>query len=1152
MDNDKYFEMLSDEFEKAYAVASKAREKGYDPQPYVEIKPAPDLAARVEGIMGINGLAETIRKNSDGKSRQELAFAMTALVCSSADFPADPAKRMTAAVRIGLCILTEGILVAPTEGFQGVEIHRNPDGSDYASAVYAGPIRGAGGTSAALSVALTDHARKILGIGAYKAQQKEVERYLEEIMLYHTRAARLQYLPSESDMRKIIENCPVCIDGLPTEDFEVGIHRNIKRLDADGKEQMLTNRIRGGVALVTCEGVAQKAKSVLKHTKNVGLDWSWLNEIIKVDKGSSKPSDGKKDSSVFLKELVAGRPIFAYPEHSGSFRLRYGRSRFTGIASKGFSPATMILLEGFIATGTQLKVEKPGKGCIAMPVDSIEGPFVKLEDGRAFRIDDAETARNVIGKVSKILSVGDILVTYGDFKKSNTILNPTSFVEEYWAELLRAAGYKGDIPMKPGFAQALELSLRYSVPMHPQYIYDYNDCGVDLLSRFGIALSSAKFSSQELNSLGSITFEGEDAATARQFLELACVPHTDLGKSVIVESDAAKSIAASFGLSMDGKIVSDRNREAFAAIQSSGDFSKWPIEVLSGFSPFEIRRRSVRIGARMGRPEKAKERLMAPAPNVLFPIGEYGGKERNLSKAYSIEKKKFGNSSVELEIARYRCGKGHEPLNGNYCRVHKSRAYIEKLCPKCGKRTLEDTCDSCGAHTSGGERKMVDLAMMMDEALASMGMNQMPKLLKGVKGMMNKDKSVEPLEKGILRSMNGVHIFKDGTARFDATDAPITHFYPVEIGTPVKKLLELGYDKDYKGEPLEREDQLVELKHQDVIINNNGAEFMFKISKFIDSLLQRFYGMEPFYGLDDYKGLIGHLVVSLSPHTSAGVTGRIIGFTSVNVGLAHPYTISARRRNCDGDEDTTMLLLDALINFSRSYLPTTIGGTMDAPLILTVNVHPEEVDDEVWEMETVPSYGLDFYEAANKYTMPGDVQVERVGSRLNSEAIYSNLMFSHGSSPSALNDAPKRSAYTKFKSMSEKISVQFRLMDTLCTIDRADTAKRLILSHFIPDLMGNMHSYSKQTFRCVSCNAKYRRVPLIGVCTKCGGKLVLTISKGGIEKYLNTAIDLAKRYDLEPYIKQRVQLLKEEIETVFGGVGNGVMPTKQFDLSKFM
>ncbi len=49
--------------------------------------------------------------------------------------------------------------------------------------------------------------------------------------------------------------------------------------------------------------------------------------------------------------------------------------------------------------------------------------------------------RRSTSKIVKIIAVGDILVTYGDFKKSNTPLQPTSYVEEYWEEQLKAAGY---------------------------------------------------------------------------------------------------------------------------------------------------------------------------------------------------------------------------------------------------------------------------------------------------------------------------------------------------------------------------------------------------------------------------------------------------------------------------------------------------------------------------------------------------------------------------------------------------------------------------------------------------------------------------------------------------------------------------------------
>ena len=125
-------------------------------------------------------------------------------------------------------------------------------------------------------------------------------------------------------------------------------------------------------------------------------------------------------------------------------------------------------------------------------------------------------------------------------------------------------------------------------------------------------------------------------------------------------------------------------------------------------------------------------------------------------------------------------------------------------------------------------------------------------------------------------------------------------------------------------------------------------------------------------------------------------------------------------------------------------------------------------------------------------------------------------------------------------------------MDMLECVDRPDAAKKLIMSHFIPDLIGNMHSFSKQGFRCVACNAKYRRVPLVGKCTTCGGKIVLTISKGGIEKYMVMATTLAGRYNLDSYTTQTLQYIKREITAVFGELEEQGRPKEQFSLSKFM
>lgn len=1150
MNNDQYFSRLSEDFEATYAVAKSARAKGLDPKEYVEIYPAPDLASRVEGLINIPGLAEIIRGLDKGQSKSKLAFKVVDEICKNGKFDDyDTVRRIEVAVRVGAAILTDGVLVAPTEGITGIRRYRNPDGTDYIAVMYAGPIRGAGGTAAAQSVALADYARKVFDIGQYKPTQDDIERYVEEAELYHSRAARLQYKPPDDDLRVIVSNCPVCVDGVPTENtLEVGVHANLKRTTYEGREVPITNKVRGGVPLVLCEGIAQKAKKLVKEVKGVGLDWDWLNGIIKVDLKKSERDNVQQ--STFLDELVAGRPILAYPGYVGGFRLRYGRSRFTGIAAKGFSPATMILTMGFIAVGTQLKMESAGKGCIASPVDSIEGPFVRLKNGDCLRVNDAETAMRYKDEVEKVLSLGDILITYGDFKKSNSQLKPTSYVEEYWENQLKAAGYDGRVEHAAiRFDEAYKLSLRYGVPIHPKYLFEFQAVNKDDIVDLALALiRNAKITGNSLPEMQEITLEPVNKA--KHTLEMLNVAHKISEGRIVVSGDSAKSLVASLGFVSGESGALNANELVVDRYDLSAQDA---LGMLGKVTPFKIPRRSTYIAARIGRPEKAKERLMKPAPNVLFPISAYGGRDRNITSAYVIGSKKF-KSEIEVEIANYRCTSCKRLVSSSYCHDCNQRAVMERWCTNCNRSSSGLACDICKGETIAYGKRNIDLTKLVSDLNKRLGAVRMPTVVKGVKGMTNRDRCVEPLEKGFLRAENSVFIFKDGTARFDATDVPITHFYPEEIGVSVEKLRELGYTKDHAGRELEDPKQLVEMRHQDVILNVRGAEYILKVSKFVDQMLVKLYGIEPFYNSTKVDDLVGKLVITLSPHTSCGVLGRVIGFTKANVGFAHPYTISARRRNCDGDEDTTMLLLDALINFSREYLPQTVGGTMDTPLILTLNVKPEEVDDEVHAMEAVDNYGIDFYDKTFGYPYPSEVKPSSVEDRLGKEGIYHDIGFTHGSSWHSVSDSPKRSTYTTLKTMQEKLDAEFKLMEMLESVDIRDAARKVIMSHFIPDLIGNLHSFSRQIFRCSTCNFKYRRVPLAGVCPRDGGKLLLTISKGSIEKYLNVAITLADKYTLDNYIRQRLYLIKNEINDIFVNAEDATseLGEKQFSLLKFV
>ena len=76
-----------------------------------------------------------------------------------------------------------------------------------------------------------------------------------------------------------------------------------------------------------------------------------------------------------------------------------------------------------------------------------------------------------------------------------------------------------------------------------------------------------------------------------------------------------------------------------------------------------------------------------------------------------------------------------------------------------------------------------------------------PEDVKGVRGLTNATRTPEPIEKGLLRAKHDVSVFKDGTIRFDATNAPLTHFNPAEIGVDVGRLRELGYEHDIEAVP---------------------------------------------------------------------------------------------------------------------------------------------------------------------------------------------------------------------------------------------------------------------------------------------------------------------------------------------------------------
>ncbi|MHA2041769.1 MAG: DNA polymerase II large subunit, partial [Candidatus Thorarchaeota archaeon] len=464
----QYFDVLNKEVEKIYEIAEKARAMGYDPTTRVEIPPAYDVAARVEATLeGPVGVAKRIRELiQEYETREEVAFAVAGeIALGKLGAIKDREKAADKAVRVALAILTESITAAPLEGISKVLI-RGAGGDRYLALYLAGPIRAAGGTEAAMTVLVADYVRQVLELPPFVASEREIERALEEVELY-ARLMHLQY-PVEPELVKLAATkLPIMLTGEPTEEFEVTGSRDIDRIES--------NRVRGGAVLVLNDGVVGRAAKLAKIVNENSIKgWEWLNDLAaKVSKAASTEAEDSVEKKLepksdYLADVIGGRPVFSHP----------------------------LLVDEFLATGTHIRTERPGKGSIVAPVDTIEGPIVLLKDESVRQVFSVSEARKLQGQVERILYLGDILVALGEFLENNHPLVPSGYCEEWWShdlervyssldekklqKLLAGSGVttekidaliESPLIQIPSPEEAILISTKFGIPLHPRYLY---------------------------------------------------------------------------------------------------------------------------------------------------------------------------------------------------------------------------------------------------------------------------------------------------------------------------------------------------------------------------------------------------------------------------------------------------------------------------------------------------------------------------------------------------------------------------------------------------------------------------------------------------------------------------------------------------------
>jgi DNA polymerase II large subunit len=1263
-----YLEELAVGLERALSIAREARSRGIDPSLQVEIPVASDLAERVEALLGISGIASRIRELEGEFSREEVALRIGDDFVARRFGERSVEEVLDHAIRTAMAILTEGVVAAPTEGIAKVALGRNDDGTQYLRIFYAGPIRSAGGTAQALSVLVGDYVRTTLGLARYHPREEEVSRYVEEIRQYNS-IVNLQYLPSNDEIRLIVRECPVCIDGEGTEKEEVSGHRDLERVG--------TNAVRGGMALVIAEGLVLKAAKVRKHVTKLGLPgWGWLDAIGggSVQSSSDDEAGGLRPRDKYLRDIIAGRPVFAYPMRKGGFRLRYGRSRNTGLATAGINPATMHILGDFLAVGTQMKIERPGKAAGIVPVDTIEGPTVRLMNGDVIRIDDAATARALAPEVAEILDVGEILIGFGEFLENNHVLIPPTYCEEWW--LLEGGKFK------PETEEEAIRSALVGAPLHPSYTCFWEDLTCDQICKLADAIAASGVLRD-----GALTLQM--TAAVKTSLEDALIPHR-VRDGQIIFSEYRVLLAC---LGLDDSL----QKKSAWGDAPEGD----PLALVTHLSGMQVRPRGgTRIGGRMGRPGKSSPREMKPPPHALFPLGDTGGSRRSFQEASThAPEANMSGGVIKVTTGRRRCPSCGSETYQNICAcgTHTNPVFS---CPRCHREVSGAICPGCATSAESSQKTTINVREVFSRAIQDLGIRENAvQLVKGVKGLISKEKACEDIRKGILRAKHKVFVFKDGTVRYDMIDLPLTHVRPMETGVTVARLHQLGYTHDLHGLALTKEAQVFEMHPQDLLVSEICGDFLVHVACFIDELLEKCYGLPPFYRAKSRDDLVGQLLIGLAPHTSAGVLGRLIGFSKANVGYAHPYFHAAKRRNCffgdtkigvldhlgwrdvpirrlvmeqfdisrpgidrlgtyysdpqrpvmvrtidpngtphirrvtsvsvhrapptlillttsrgkvlvvtpdhamlvwdtsylrkvralevhegdgvpsmegslvisdrivsrsiipspedrvycltvneehtvlangvftgqcDGDEDCVMLLLDGLLNFSRAFLPETRGGTMDAPLVLTTRLDPKEIDKESHNIDTGAGYPLELYLAALRYAHPREVEalIDRVEKRLGTSAQLEGFSFTHDTSN--ISAGPRESMYTQLSSMADKMEAQLKLAVKIRAVDADDVAERILSTHFLPDLMGNLNAFARQRFRCTKCGTNYRRVPLGGKCSRCGGGVVGTVHEASVKKYLQISRDICAQYTISPYTSQRLHLLELAIHATFG------------------
>jgi DNA polymerase II large subunit len=1110
-----YYEDISESYKKAHEYTITVKEKGNDIDSRPQSQEVCDKADRLEALTQIDGIAKRLREYESSSTVVETALKLSEDIALGHFGFFEKEQILNMATKASLAVVTSCVSALPTEDITKVVIKKNGDGTLYPAMIF-GQISGiVSPLQASFLLLIIDKIRIMVGLDKYHVNstgEDEITRFLEEVNTYEREVGPFQLHISESELRLVLQNLPVEVDGYGTEDFEVLANRGLSRVK--------DNRLRGGALHVLIEGIVGKSARLYSLSRELQLqEWAWLPSLDNVEK-----LKGPGDLQSYILNAKPGKPVLSLPDRQGSFRLRYGRAQNTGYGCFGFHPAVFELLDFPVTTGTQIKVSIANRTGSVAVVDSLEPPIIRLNNGDMCRVESTDQAKSLKERMESIIHLGDILVSPNEFSYSGCKLEPSGYVEEWWISDLHKSQEDRHLDLqqlstltaldinrlqmistnplsfRPTLSESIQLCDAIGIPLHPHYLYYWD--ALTMKDVFTLREGIIDYQDKGPDTY-SLTFM--HSQQTQRILEAAGIPHKLSGSSLIVSGDDARTTYLT--------LAPDKTIPLGATYSDT-------LTLLKFLSGFELKKKSSTfVGVAMRRVEIASERKMRPPVHVLFPVGTKAGQSRDLLQ--------FSHSPSTVEIRMRVCPSCDSRSPYESCPFCESRTSQLYYCTTCRKESHDETCLDCGSATTAYVTAVPRTQDLLHAASTSLSLQPYPPL-KGVIRLSNRLLMPERLEKGILRQRHNLTGFKDGTTRYDTVNAPLTHFKPSQFHMNIKTLHDLGYMTDRYDQPLESEEQILELKPQDLILPEESGDHLKRLAAYLDDLLSRFSKAETYYNVQNQEDLLGTLMVGISPKASIGVIGRIIGFTSARVCFAHPAWHAAKHRNCGGDVDSLTLLLDAMLNYSPKLCPDQLGGLLDVPFMIEPIVLLPTTSKGT-SFDALSSYPQEFYNRVSARP-PQQSFEEPFSNPQNKEEIHSGPVYDYTHWSSVVVASQPRSQYATPGPMPDKVSKQIVVANRIRAVDVDGLVSSLLNNYLVKEIISNLDAYPTQKFRCKGCGETYRRPPLKGMCLTCGRELLPTVTLAAVEKYALLASELTKSHKITQSIKDKVTLTLDNLQ----------------------